>query len=133
MAFSIRGNGGEINVTPLIDVLLVLLVIFLIVMPSGVKFEPVAMPPKHDHVDPQPHLIVKVHADLSVTIVDEDTQTELTAPEMAMGLRSHLRDTHHVVFVEMPEDMPWDHVVSTIDTIHGVAPPATQVALVMEQ
>src|SRR5688500_5559863 len=133
MAFSIRGKGGEINVTPLIDVLLVLLVIFLIILPQGVKFEPVAMPPKHTiHVDPQPHLIVKVHADLSVTIIDEDLETDLQAPEMAAGLRSHLRDTHHVVFVEMPDDMPWDHVVSTIDTIHGVAPPTTQVALVME-
>ena len=36
--------SSDMNVTPLIDVLLVLLVIFLIVMPTMVKFEAVMTP-----------------------------------------------------------------------------------------
>ena len=38
MAFSTPGNGrpkAEINVTPMIDVLLVLLIIFMVILPSS--------------------------------------------------------------------------------------------------
>jgi len=134
MAFSMRSRGGDINVTPLIDVLLVLLVIFLLVIPQAMPFEDVKMPPKAaDQTEPQPHLVVRVHADLSVEIVDEDTHVELQAPEMTAGLRAHLRSTHHVVFVELAEELPWAQVVSTIDSIHGVTPSTTQVALTMAE
>ena len=131
MAFSQRGRG-EINVTPLIDVLLVLLVIFLIVMPSITTFEEVHTPPPPDAQgqpgDIVPHLVVRVRADLSVVLVDDDQQIEVPASEMSRALRAHLRETTHVVFIELDEAVPWDEVVSTVDTIHGIAP-TTQVAL----
>ena len=37
---------GSINVTPLIDVLLVLLIIFLVMMPLMAKLETVDLPPQ---------------------------------------------------------------------------------------
>ena len=48
MAFSAGGSGGgvmaEINVTPLVDVMLVLLIIFLITIPVVVQNVPVELP-----------------------------------------------------------------------------------------
>jgi biopolymer transport protein ExbD len=128
MAFSQRGRA-EINVTPLIDVLLVLLVIFLIVMPSLVKFEEVATPEPPADGDALPSLVVRVRADLSVVLVDEGLEIPLdSGAQLAVGLRQHVRERHHVVFVELDDEVPWGEVVSAVDTIRGVAP-MTRVAL----
>ena len=123
-----RGGGGGINVTPLIDVLLVLLVIFMIVIPRMVQVESLDVPRDDRGVDPLPALIVTVKADLSVVITDADLEVPLTASELPVGLRQHLRDQTHVVFVEFEDAVRWADVVATIDTIRGVAPTA-QVAL----
>jgi biopolymer transport protein ExbD len=126
MAFSQRG-GPDINVTPLIDVLLVLLVIFMIVIPKTVKIEELEVPPA-DAGDPMPVLVVTVKADLSVVVTDDDQDFELSASELTVGLRQHMRDNTHVVFVEFEDAVLWDQVVATVDTVKAVAPTA-QVAL----
>src|SRR5690242_7801592 len=58
---------SEINVTPLIDVLLVLLIIFLVVMPIMMKMETLNVPRKLDEQNERPdpdasQLTVRVHA-----------------------------------------------------------------------
>jgi biopolymer transport protein ExbD len=126
MAFSQRGRA-DINVTPLIDVLLVLLVIFMIVIPKTVKIEELDVPPA-DAGDPMPVLVVAVKADLSVVVTDEEQDYELAASELTVGLRRHVRDQTHVVFVEFDDAVLWDQVVATVDTVKAVAPTA-QVAL----
>jgi biopolymer transport protein TolR len=133
MALS-RGGSSEINVTPLIDVLLVLLVIFLIVLPHVQAFETIHTPSSsesdggHDYAA----LIVRVKPDLSVVLVDEGREISLEAGELPAGLRAHLGTTTHTVFVELDAEVQWGHVVSTIDTIHGIAP-AAQVALMGDE
>jgi biopolymer transport protein TolR len=129
MAFSQRGRP-EINVTPLIDVLLVLLVIFLIVIPNLVKYEEVTTPtPQELGGEYAPSLVVRVRADLSMVLVDEGREIPLDAGgQLAVGLRQHLREHHHVMFVELEDEVPWGEVVAAVDTIHGVAP-MTRVAL----
>src|SRR5689334_14521575 len=95
-----RGGSNEINVTPLIDVLLVLLVIFLIVMPNLVKFEEVHTPSDGEGGDIAA-LIVRLKPDLSVVLVDEGREIPLEAGEVPAGLRAHLRETTHTVFIEL--------------------------------
>jgi biopolymer transport protein TolR len=128
MGLSQRGRP-EINITPLIDVLLVLIVIFLIVIPHLIRVEEVTVPPDGGgHIDPVPALVITVKPDLSVVITDEDQQFVLEPGQLTAGLREHLRDQHHVVFVEFEEGVVWNEVVGTIDSIRG-ASPTTQVAL----
>ena len=124
-----------INVTPLVDVIVVLLVVFLIVGPTEIGKLDVQVPRKIDDIRcgddrPLPELVVRVRADLSVVLIDEDTEVSLAAGELPAGLRAHLRETTHVVFVEFDDAVLWDHVVSTIDTIRGVAT-ATEVAVMV--
>jgi biopolymer transport protein ExbD len=117
-------NGPEINVTPLIDILLVLLVIFLVVMPAMLTKEEVETPqPAGPTTEPFAYLTVKVHADSSVTLVDGDdgTEVQLTAGQLPASLRTHLRSTVHIVFVDTEDTVQWGQVVGTIDTIRGVA------------
>ena len=65
------GLAAEINVTPLIDVLLVLLIIFLVVMPIMLSQETLAIPRETDAAtEPEPSITVLVKPDLSVEISD---------------------------------------------------------------
>lgn len=115
-------NGPEINVTPLIDILLVLLVIFLVVMPAMLTKEEVETPqPAGPTTEPFAYLTVKVHADSSVTLDDEGTEVQLTAGQLPASLRTHLRSSVHLVFVDVEDAVPWGEVVGTIDTVRGVA------------
>jgi biopolymer transport protein ExbD len=126
-------NGPEINVTPLIDVLLVLLVIFLVVMPSMLAREQVEVPPKgNDITEPVAYLTVKVRADMSVVLIDEGREVPLTSGELPAGLREHLKANVHLVFVEIEDAVRWRDVVGTIDEIKGVAG-ETHVALKVEE
>jgi biopolymer transport protein ExbD len=103
-------------------------VIFLIVMPSITTYEPVHTPSSEGEGGEQAALIVRVKADLSVVLVDQGREIALEAGEVPVGLRAHLRQTTHVVYIELEEAVQWGDVISTVDTIHGIAP-ATQVAL----
>jgi biopolymer transport protein ExbD len=117
MGLSTAGSR-EINVTPLIDVLLVLLVIFLIIMPILLRSITVELPPKISEPEaPQPTLGLKVEADLSISI---DDGPKFPSRELATRLRAHLGKAG-AVFVDSGDAVPWGLVVSTVDTVRGVA------------
>lgn len=117
MGLSRNGHGPEINVTPLIDILLVLLVIFLVVMPAMLKVEPVEVPREAGpDTEPLPSLTIKVHADLAVTLDDEGTEIQLAGTELPATLRAHLRQTVHVVFVQLDDGVSRREVVATTGT-----------------
>ena len=124
------GVQSEINVTPLIDVLLVLLIIFLVVMPIMMKMETLQVPRKIDESKEMPDpnaslLTVKVKADLSVVFNDGDRDTPIQAADLAKTLRPKLEAMHSgtdkVVFVDFEDAVPWNQVVSTMDTIRSLA------------
>jgi biopolymer transport protein TolR len=133
MGMSTAGNKGsvqrDINVTPLIDVLLVLLIIFLVVMPLMMKMETLEVPRKlDDDQAPDPNaslLTIKVKADLSVLFNDGDRDTPIQATDMARTLRPKLEAMHgtteRVVFVDFEDVVPWNQMVMTMDTIRGLA------------
>ena len=124
------GVSSEINVTPLIDVLLVLLIIFLVVMPIMMKMETLEVPRKIDNEKEMPDpnasmLTIKIKADLSVVYNDGDKDMPIQAVDMAKTLRPKLEAMHagteKVVFVDFEDAVPWNSVVSTMDTIRSLA------------
>lgn len=134
------GSGGgtakhvtsEINVTPLIDVLLVLLIIFLVVMPIMMKMETLNVPRKLDDQNEMPDpnasmLTIKVKNDLSVTFNDGSSENDMpiSAVDIAKTLRPKLESMNQaqekVVFVEFEEEVPWNEVVMTMDTVRSLA------------
>jgi biopolymer transport protein ExbD len=117
MGLSTAGSR-EINVTPLIDVLLVLLIIFLVAIPILLPAETIAIPPKDGDVTPQDvPLTLRVDADLSVSF---DDGPRFPGRELAARLRDQLPRVR-AVFVDAGEAVPWGIVVSTVDTVRGVA------------
>jgi len=121
---------SEINVTPLIDVLLVLLIIFLVVMPIMMKMETLQIPRKiTDQEAPDPNatmLTVKVKASLDIVFTDNDKETPIAASELLKTLRPKLeqaaaRGSEKVIFVDFDDAVPWANVVSTMDSIRSLA------------
>jgi biopolymer transport protein ExbD len=122
---------SEINVTPLIDVLLVLLIIFLVVMPIMMKMETLEVPRKLTDMEmPDPNSI-----QLTVSVKDDGTfyfndgskdqpdpiQLADIAPTLRKKLESMHAGTEKVVFVDFEGKVPWNTVVGTMDTIRGLA------------
>ena len=126
------GLQADINVTPLIDVLLVLLIIFLVVMPIMMKMETLNVPRKIDNEQEMPdpnasQLTVKIKNDLSVAFNDGSSENDMPiqAVDIARTLRPKLeamnQSQEKVVFVEFEDEVPWNEVVVTMDTVRSLA------------
>ena len=124
------GVHSDINVTPLIDVLLVLLIIFLVVMPIMMKMETLEIPRKiNDQEAPDPNasmLTVKVKASGDIVFTDNDKESSIAAADLLRALRPKLeaaaaRGAERVIFVDFDDQVPWGTVVSTMDSVRSLA------------
>jgi biopolymer transport protein ExbD len=123
-----NGVHHEINVTPLIDVLLVLLIIFLVVMPIMMKMETLQVPRKLDEQNEMPDpnatmLVVKVKVDGQMVIDDNGKETTVMPADLLRTIRPRIEGmkSEKVVFVDFEEAVPWGEVTTTMDTIRSLA------------
>jgi len=125
-----KGVQSEINVTPLIDVLLVLLIIFLVVMPIMMKMETLEIPRKledNETVADQNAMMLTVTLNPggSVTFDENGKETQLNIADLLSTLRPKLENWRasgeKVVFVNFHNDIEWAEVISTMDTIRSLA------------
>ncbi|KAB2896219.1 MAG: biopolymer transporter ExbD [Kofleriaceae bacterium] len=130
MGMQVGGKGGvktDINVTPLIDVVLVLLIIFLVTMPIMMRTITLEVPRKiEDFEDPMAaskQISVVMRADLSIVINDGSKDTEIPGTDLAKTLRPMLeqKKTDKIVFVDFEDPVPWREVVVVMDTIRSLA------------
>jgi biopolymer transport protein TolR len=135
MAFSAGGGGGvrsDINVTPLVDVVLVLLIIFLIAMPIEMKDITIDIPKKAPEDQPIPDIIpdqitVAIQKGGTITINDQ----EVNKIDFAQRLKERLdRKREKVVFVDFDDEARYGDVVGLMDLVKGAG--ATTVALKMK-
>jgi len=121
-----KGLNSSPNVTPFVDICLVLLVIFMVITPLLSRTLDVAVPPKDPNqepqvVDPTEQLIltVKGPADSPRVLLNreeivgalEGVQTRME--EMMKGRREK------VVFFQADNDVPYDYVIQVMDAMRG--------------
>src|SRR4051794_36066023 len=111
------GKGNAINVTPLIDVLLVLLIIFLVMIPIMARIEPIALPPKAppDSITEDVPVVIKLHGDLTISI---DDGPAVQSAELS-SIRTRAIKVKQV-FVDADATLPWTEVVSIVDRVRGL-------------
>ena len=121
---------SDINVTPLIDVLLVLLIIFLVVMPIMMKMETLQVPRKLDDQNEMPDpnatmLVVKVKVDGQMVLDDNGKETTVMPADLLRTIRPRIEGmkagSEKVVFVDFEDAVPWGEVIVTMDSIRSLA------------
>jgi len=124
MAFSVgggrRGPQGEINVTPLIDIVLVLLIIFMVMTPVMLKELPAKVPQAATETAPQPPgdnpIVVELDARDALSLNGDPVAPEALASRVADRL-AHARQK--VVFFRIADDANYGRAVKVMDTCKG--------------
>jgi biopolymer transport protein ExbD/biopolymer transport protein TolR len=115
------GPVSDINVTPMVDVMLVLLIIFMVVAPLLQTGVSVTLP-KSKYPDPDPNIIKDTSAVVSITPDDKIFfgRDPVTRDDLAKKIGNILKDklpAEQVVYVKSDKMVKYGTVVSVIDSI----------------
>jgi biopolymer transport protein TolR len=118
MAMSVGKSGGvksDINITPLVDVVLVLLIIFMVAVPILQLGYEVQVPPKVESAVPPPsgdQIIVRMDRAGQIFI----NKQLIAANEFPAKLREVLTNRQSkLVFFAADGELPWDQVADFMD------------------
>lgn len=121
MAMSLGGGirqRAEMNVTPLVDILLVLLIIFMVIQPShslGLKTE-IPQSQTQASSTPRPDIVITVQGDQTVRI----NQELLPLADLASRLKVIFAGaSSQAVFVRADKDLEFREVAEVIDIARG--------------
>jgi biopolymer transport protein ExbD len=109
-----------INVTPLIDVLLVLLIIFMVIQPQReAKLQVEAPEPAKESGPPPPEmLMLTVSADWELTLNTKPITLEDLLPKLARLMEQRTVDARSL-FIKAPAGVSYESVVLLIDLAKG--------------
>jgi biopolymer transport protein TolR len=133
MAMAAGGSGGmnsDINITPFIDVLLVLLVIFMITQPMLRKVLEIQVPKEEQSqatTQPSTNIVIEIKEDGSMSI---NTQPVAKAELLARFHTIYDPRPDKLLFIKVHNNRPYSDVIEVIDIargagvkVFGIAPP----------
>lgn len=115
-AHNVQANAvSEINVTPLIDVMLCLLIIFMIAVPTLSQVVPLDLPqegpPLPEPVKPEPPIQVHILADGRLLLDQRPISTQVLSAELAYQVA---RDKRRVLAIEAHPDARYEQVLGVL-------------------
>jgi len=114
--------NSNINVTPMVDVMLVLLIIFMVITPSAVNgFDALLPQPPRANATPPPDetIVVELRDAGDQTIRYAINQQQLSKEEVAPRLAAIFANrTNRVIFLEADATLDFSPVAEVIDAAH---------------
>ncbi|MCD7098231.1 TonB system transport protein ExbD [Stenotrophomonas sp. MMGLT7] len=122
MAFKLESGDDaeeglhEINVTPFIDVMLVLLIIFMVAAPLATVNVPLDLPVSSAQAQPEPRepVVVSLQADLRVFVGEEEVDRAALAGRLD-GLLGGDRESR--IFLRADKTVPYGDLVGLMDEL----------------
>lgn len=115
-----KGARADINMTPLIDIVLVLLIIFMVLMPAAMKHHTANVPQKAPDSaaapPPSDNIIIEYNKDRQISVNAEPISWEALATNLADRLKSKAKK---VVFFKIEDDANYGETVKLMDTARG--------------
>jgi biopolymer transport protein TolR len=108
---------SEINVTPLVDVMLVLLIIFMVTAPMLQTGIDVELPETRNvkDVNPEARIVISISKEGSIYYGSE-TINFFAIPNR---LKKDAKSSKDSIFLRADKDVKWNAIVSVIDAIRG--------------
>jgi biopolymer transport protein ExbD len=125
MSMAVGGTGGgpksDINMTPMIDVLLVLIIIFMVITPLTPKgleaLVPQPPPPNQKQtLSDQRTVVISIDANHAIMINSEPTEESKLGARLEEIFKTR---AERVVFVKGDPQIEFNWVARAIDTAHG--------------
>ena len=117
---SSKGASPDINITPLVDVVLVLLIIFMVLTPSMLKHLPTMVPDKNEDDTPagppDSAIMVEYTAKRELTVNSEVVAVDGLALKLQERLKARRQK---VVFFKAEDKAPYGEVVRLLDIARG--------------
>jgi biopolymer transport protein TolR len=120
-----KGPSATINVTPMIDVLLVLLIIFMMLIPTVPTGERALVPQPSNEKTSTPKIIDQTVVLQLVANADGVPSLKINEDQVGWNdLESRLRTIfdlrkEKVIFVKADRNVEWDEVAQAIDVAHS--------------
>ena len=138
MAFAVGGNGKRVapsmNVTPLVDVVLVLLIIFMVITPMMTRQFKVNLPAKDDNEQPaapspdeKPPVVLSLDASGAISL-NREPITDAELPERLQ--RVFAARGENLLFFAAHDDAPYGRAMEVMDRARGGG--AATIAIVTE-
>ena len=126
MGIAVRNEGSKvnsnINVTPMVDVMLVLLIIFMVITPLTPHGLEALAPQPPDKNKPQPPdqqdrtVVIVIDKDKKMHLNNEDTDMDKLGPRLEDIFKTR---AERVVFVKGDPDLDYEVVAKAIDIAKG--------------